>query len=152
MAVKIHLAVKDANDIYAIINQPIEKYMRTDRVLAVAFPDIIAVSPERWRFCHKVDRISDPAKIPLGLIHIPGACGVTPDPIKVVPSTRRKDEASHLAAWALLRFSAMNASKSKGADVPLFSPSMSAACNDFKLASRSSSSLRPARTTSLADE
>lgn len=73
-------------------------------MFSVTFPDVITVPSERRGFRDQIDCLSDPTKIPLSLIDIPGARRVSPNPIEVVTRTRREDEATHFAAWARLRF------------------------------------------------
>ena len=76
---------------------------------------------------------------------------IVPDLLDVGLRARREQQRYHRVRGAPARLHPRNASKSNGVGGPLSSPSISAARNAASRASCSSSNLRPARTTSLAD-
>ena len=149
--VEIHLLMQDADDIDAFAGRPIKQHMRSCGIFAIALADMSAAFSAHGRCCNDVYRFCDQSHISLGLIDASRFDSVIPDAVEIRLGTRRTDEAAHFAALSPLRLRAMKASKSNAVEAPLFSPSISAALSAARLASRSSSSRRPARTTSLAD-
>jgi len=92
--------------------------------------------------------IPDVVGVAVGLI-CPSMLGaVGPDVIKVGTGGGREGKGLHRPSYSA-RFRALNASKSKGWGSPDCSPAIRASCRAFTLASCSSRSRSPARTTSL---
>ena len=76
MTVKIHILMKDADDIDRILNLTVKEHVRTDRIFQVASPDVIAVSSNGWALSNDINRASNAAEVSLCLIEPPFLRGV----------------------------------------------------------------------------
>lgn len=127
MPVEIHALVEYTHHIDATRRHAVKQDMRADWMFSISLSHMIARSSALGRLGDQGDRVGDAAKISLRLIVTPALSRVIPNLIHVGLRPRRENKAAHFAAEAGLRLPAMNASKSKGSEAPLVSPSIKAA-------------------------
>jgi hypothetical protein len=145
-----HPFVQDAHDIDSVGRQAIEDMVGTGTLAPVPGTDRIARRLPQGFGRRGDDGRLDHPQIRRRLIVAPPLRAIGPDVVEVGTRQRRKDiEAHPPGSRALL--AAMKRSKSNGVDAPLFSPAIKAACSACSRDSCSSSSLSPARTTSLVE-
>ncbi len=150
MPLEIHPAVQYPNDINPVRIPPEENHVRPDRVFPIPPPDVIARTSKAGRSHQALNRQIDVPDIPLSLSAAPAINRIIPDVLQVRLCPRRKTITGHALEVPAPRLRAMNASKSNASGSPLSSPSIKAARSAASYVSWSSSSRRPARTTSLA--
>lgn len=127
-----------------------EQDMSANRVLAVAFAKVAFV-PSAGVVSNRLYRCPNVTNIAIRPVFTPTLRAVVPDLSDIPLRQRGENEKPHQAADLFRRFDARNASKSNATAGPLSSPATKAATNASRLASFSSRSLKPARTTSLAE-
>jgi hypothetical protein len=151
MLIHIHVLVKNSDNIDIRAGHPIENDMCANGVFPVPRTNFVAGASD-FRVHHYFGYGGlQGTSITLGLSFAPiGDCAI-PDAGEITLGKGRKGRSVQSVSTISSFRPLMNASKSNGVDGPLFSPAIRAALNASSFASWSSSSLSPARKTSLAD-
>lgn len=116
-----------------------------DGVAPILDADVVGSLPAVGLLRDSLDRVPDLQDVGLGLVLVPVLERIVPDRRQIALRGRSEP----VCAYA--RLEAMNESKSNASGSPLSSPATRAARRALNWVSRSSSSRRPARTTSLAE-
>lgn len=152
MTLDVHGLMQNAHNINFLRRRWVKEEMRAGRKFLVTGAHLVTRLAKARIIGDGFDRRLNFAKLDLGLVGVPELdCIVAKFPRYRPEPSGREGKTLHGCGAPSARLRAMNASKSKGVDAPLVSPSTRAARSAASFVSCSSKRRRAARTTSLAE-